>query len=213
WDLHGFNRLGGNSLAETIVSGWVVGKKVAQYTLGAQLDYSFSMVQGFAREQQKRIEGLISGRQGKENVYEIRKEMEQTLMDYVGIFRNGPDLQKAVSKFQELHQRSHKIGLRSNGKGANPEVSLSLRMPGMLKLALCISYGALTRTESRGSHAREDFPKRDDVNWLKRTLAYWKEGSELPELRYEPVKITELPPGDRGYGESTAPPADGNKTN
>ncbi|MFZ5590963.1 MAG: fumarate reductase flavoprotein subunit [Bacillota bacterium] len=203
WDLHGFNRLGGNSLAETIVSGMVVGKKIAQYTLGATLNYNYSLVQDFARQQQERINNLIQGKNGRENVYKIRKEMEQTLMDYVGIFRNGPDLEKAVAKLQELYHRSLKIGLKSDGKWANPELASALRMPGMLKLALCIAYGALKRTESRGSHYREDYPARDDTNWLKRTLAYWKPGSDLPELDYEPVKITELPPGDRGYGEST----------
>ncbi|MFZ5643340.1 MAG: fumarate reductase flavoprotein subunit [Bacillota bacterium] len=211
WDLHGFNRLGGNSLAETIVSGWIIGEKVAEYTLGAELNYTYGLVQGFVKKQEERIKNLISGNQGKDNVYSVRKDMEQTLMDYVGIFRNGPDLQTAVDKLKELYHRSLKIGLSSSGKGANPELSAALRMPGMLRLALCISYGALTRTESRGSHAREDFPKRDDVNWLKRTLAYWKEGSDLPELRYEPVKITELPPGDRGYGESSASSAEGKK--
>jgi fumarate reductase flavoprotein subunit len=212
WDLHGFNRLGGNSLAETIVSGMVVGKKIAEYTLGASLDYNYSQTLGFAKQQEERINNLISGKQGKENIYAIRKEMEQTLMDYVGIFRNGPDLQKAVDKLQELYRRSLKTGLRSDGKWANPELATALRLPGMLKLALCISYGALNRTESRGSHAREDFPKRDDDNWLKRTLAYWTEGSDLPTLKYEPVTITESPPGDRGYGESSASSA-GDKKN
>ncbi|MFZ5649408.1 MAG: fumarate reductase flavoprotein subunit [Bacillota bacterium] len=213
WDLHGFNRLGGNSLAETIVSGWVVGTKVAEYTNGADLSYNYRLVQEFVTKQRERIQNLISGRDGRENVYDIRKEMEQALLNYVGIFRNGPDLQKAVSQLQELYKRSQKIGLKSGGKGANPELSAALRMPGMIRLALCISYGALMRTESRGSHAREDYPKRDDANWLKRTLAYWKEGAELPELKYEPVKITELPPGDRGYGESSASSADGKKQN
>jgi fumarate reductase flavoprotein subunit len=72
----------------------------------------------------------------------------------------------------------------------------------MLKLALCIAYGALTRTESRGAHYREDFPRRNDAEWLKRTLATWKEGETLPTLGYESldVKRMELPPGWRGYG-------------
>jgi fumarate reductase flavoprotein subunit len=72
----------------------------------------------------------------------------------------------------------------------------------MLKLALCVSYGALTRTESRGAHFREDFPQRNDAQWLKRTLATWKEGETLPTLGYEAldVKRMELPPGWRGYG-------------
>jgi len=201
WDLHGFNRLGGNSLAETIVSGMVVGKKVAEYALGATLEYTDQVVRDAVKKQEQRINDLISGKNGNENVYQIRTEMEQTLMEYVGIFRNGPDLQKAVNKLQELHERANKVGLRSGGEGANPELASALRIPGMVRLALCIAYGALQRTESRGSHAREDYPKRDDVNWLKRTLAYWPEGADLPKLEYEPVTITELPPGDRGYGE------------
>lgn len=203
WDLHGFNRLGGNSLAETIVSGMVVGKKVAEYAQGAELYYTDQIVKDAVQKQQQRIDDLISGRNGKENVYQIRTEMEQTLMNYVGIFRNGPDLQKAVDKLQELHERTKKVGLRSSGEGANPELASALRIGGMVRLATCIAYGALQRTESRGSHAREDYPKRDDVNWLKRTLAYWPEGADLPKLEYEPVTITELPPGDRGYGEGS----------
>ena len=89
------------------------------------------------------------------------------------------------------------------GQGADPELVNAMRLPGMLKLALTIARGALERKESRGSHFREDYPKRDDENWLKRTLAYWPEGAKLPELKYESITITEIPPGDRGYGESS----------
>ncbi|OGW50326.1 MAG: hypothetical protein A2078_06740 [Nitrospirae bacterium GWC2_57_9] len=137
--------------------------------------------------------------------------MEQVLQDKVYIFRNGKDLESAVSTLQELYKRSLKIGLRTQGKAVSPELATALKMPGMLKLALCIAYGASQRTESRGSHFREDFPKRDDANWLKRTLAYWKQGDTLPTLKYEDVKITELPPGDRGYGESATPAPGGGK--
>ena len=85
--------------------------------------------------------------------------------------------------------------------GANPELALALRFPGMVRLALCIAAGALARTESRGCHAREDFPERNDRDWLKRTLATWKEGDTLPTLNYEPIPGSgRLPPGDRGYG-------------
>ena len=78
---------------------------------------------------------------------------------------------------------------------------MALRVPGMLKLALCTAYGALMRTESRGAHAREDHPERNDKDWLVRTLAYWNEGDSLPTLRYEPATpFFILPPGDRGYG-------------
>ena len=213
WDLHGFNRLGGNSLAETITAGRIVGKKVTAYTLGATLSYSYEQVDKAVKEQENRIKSLINGWNGKEDVYQLRNEMEKSLMDYVGIFRNGPDLQKAVDNLREVYHRSLNIGLKSGGAGPSPELAQALRLPGMIRLALCISYGALTRTESRGSHAREDYPKRDDANWLKRTLAYWPPGADLPELKYEPVTITELPPGDRGYGESSAQPEGGGKKN
>ena len=211
WDLHGFNRLGGNSLAETIVAGMIVGRKIVEYVHGAVQEYSCTEVRQHVKCCEQRITDLTTGKLGHENPYELRDLMEQTLMDYVGIFRNGSDLTKAVHNLQELYQRSLKIGLRSDGFGANPELGFALRLPGMMRLALCIAYGALMRTESRGSHFREDYPKRDDKNWLTRTLAYWREGTDLPELKYEPVKITELPPGDRGYGEASSAGKEGNK--
>lgn len=206
WDLHGFNRLGGNSLAETVTAGFLVGKEVAKYTLGATQKFDYKLVEGFVKQEEERINNLISGRKGKENAYTIKAELGQAMMDHVHIFRTGPSLQEGVTKLQELYRRSLKIGLRSSGQGANPELAQALRMPGMIRMALCVAYGALMRTESRGSHSREDFPKRDDVNWLKRTLAYWKPGADLPTLDYEPVATPYMPPGDRGYGEATAGP-------
>ena len=204
WDLHGFNRLGGNSLAETVTAGYLIGKEVAKYTLGATQKYDYKLVESFVKKEEERIKNLISGRYGKENVWEIRAAAQQVMMDHVHIFRTGKSLQEGVAKLQELYKRSLKIGLRSSGKGANPELAQAIRMPGMIRVSLCIAYGALMRTESRGSHFREDYPKRDDVNWLKRTLAYWKEGADLPTLDYEPVTCPYMPPGDRGYGEASA---------
>lgn len=203
WDMHGFNRLGGNSLAETIVAGMIVGKKIAEYTKEASLNVSSTMIEEHVNLQEDRIQTLIHCRKGKENVYELRKEMEQTLSENVGIFRSEEPLNKAVAKLHELHQRSYHVGLRSAGQGANPELASALRITGMIRLAYCIAAGALARQESRGSHYREDHPKRDDENWLKRTLAYWPIGADQPALEYEAVKITELQPGDRGYGEAS----------
>jgi fumarate reductase flavoprotein subunit len=203
WDMHGFNRLGGNSLAETVVAGMIVGGKIAAYTKEAALHVSSARIEEHVRFQEDRIQALIERRNGEENVYELRREMETVLSENVGIFRSEQPLQQAVAKLHELLQRSYHVGLRSDGKGANPELASALRITGMLKLAYCIAAGALARKESRGSHYREDYPKRDDENWLKRTLAYWPVGSDKPVLEYEPVKITELPPGDRGYGEAS----------
>jgi fumarate reductase flavoprotein subunit len=200
WDLHGFNRLGGNSLGETVVAGMVVGERVAAFVKDQPIDFPFALVADAMGQQQARLDELRSRARGSEDVFQLRRQMEETLLGKVGIFRTGEALQEAVTKLTELYQRSLDVRLKSSGQGPNPELFAALRLPGMLRLALCISHGALTRTESRGSHYREDFPRRDDDNWLKRTLAYWAPGAEAPRLEYEPVNITELPPGDRGYG-------------
>jgi fumarate reductase flavoprotein subunit len=201
WDLHGFNRLGGNSLAETVVAGMVVGAQVSDFVKEQSLTFPFSVVEEAMAAQTQRVADLRNRKNGSEEVYALRHRMEETLLENVGIFRTGEALQAAVATLQDLYARSQHIRLRSSGLGPNPELLAALRLPGILRLALCISFGALQRTESRGSHYREDYPHRDDDNWLKRTLAYWRPGAAMPELQYEPVKITKLPPGSRGYGE------------
>ncbi len=202
WDLHGFNRLGGNSLAETIVAGKIVGEKIVEFLRGGETDFKTSVVHRAVEKVRERIDA-VTGSSGKENVYLLRAAMGDVLMDQVGIFRNEADLRDAVEKLQAIYERSKKIGLRSSSvHGANPELSACLRLPGMVRLALCIARGALMRTESRGAHAREDYPERNDRDWLKRTLAYWKDDRELlPVLDYElPSRVWEMPPGERGYG-------------
>jgi fumarate reductase flavoprotein subunit len=201
WDMHGLNRLGGNSLAETIVAGKIVGEKIVEFLQGYEVQYNTGVIRDAVIRQQERIDGLILGKDGNENVYEIRNAMQNELMDRVGIFRNGSDLQKAVDNLQEIYARAQQVGLRSNGIGVNPELTLALKIQGMVKLALCTAYGALQRTESRGCHAREDYEARNDRDWWNRTLATWEEGDDLPTLNYEPATETvELPPAERGYG-------------
>jgi fumarate reductase flavoprotein subunit len=206
WDLHGFNRLGGNSVAETIVMGMVVGRHVAQDLQWGEVPFprgrAEQLSKDFAQQVQERIRKLQNG--GAEYVYDLYKQMGEILVTKAFVFRNGKQLSECVEELRELQARAARLGLRANGTGATPELATALRLPGMLRLATTIAYGALQRTESRGSHFREDFPKRDDANWLKRTLATWKPQSDLPTLDYEPVECTELPPGERGYGEAQA---------
>ncbi len=204
WDMHGFNRLGGNSLAETVVAGRYVGKRIVEFLRGTSAVFTSNAMRDAASLVQGRIDAITSRGRGGENCYTLRNEMQDIMMEYVGIFRNGTDLQTSVDKLQALLERSGKIGLHgsaSAGTGFKPELSMALRIPGMIKLAICTAYGALMRTESRGAHTREDFPERNDRDWLNRTLAYWKEGETLPELKYEAASPWfEIPPGDRGYG-------------
>ena len=209
WDMHGFNRLGGNSLAETVVAGGIIGKCIVEYLQGTETTYSTAVVNAEVRRQQRRIDDLIAGRLGKENVYKVRAEMQEALMTGCFVFRNEKDLLTCIETLQGIYERSGRIGLVSNGLGANHELGAALKLRGQVRLALGIAAGALARKESRGSHNREDFPARDDRNWLNRTLAYWPENADMPMLKYEDATPHfEIPPGDRGYGGGTIIQAD-----
>ena len=204
WDLHGFNRLGGNSVAETVVGGMIVGEYIADFCDRREnhVQLSTGLIQEFLSREQAKLDAFIDGN-GKEEANTIRGQMQDLMTAKVGIFRTGEDLASAVEELQALLLRSRNIGLRYRARGANPELVAAYRVQKMLKLALCIAYGALTRTESRGAHFRQDFPRRDDAQWLKRTLATWTSAdATLPSLSWEPLDVMqmELPPGWRGYG-------------
>ncbi|HWJ05813.1 MAG TPA: fumarate reductase flavoprotein subunit [Steroidobacteraceae bacterium] len=204
WDMHGFNRLGGNSVAETVVAGMIVGEFVADFIESpeGEVDIPTPLLREAIEAERAKLEVLLKGG-GTESAGAIKKEMQQVMTDRVGIFRTAPDLEHAVAKLQELLVRSRNIGLRSNRDGPNPELVTAYRVQKMLKVALCTALGALTRTESRGAHFREDFPRRDDAQWLKRTLASWRDPmATVPTLDYEALDVNgmELPPGWRGYG-------------
>jgi len=204
WDMHGFNRLGGNSLAETVVAGVIIGESVAvaskQTPMGDR-----DLAQRFVEAEQAEIDALLAREIG-EDVYVLRRDMEALMMDKVGIFRTGAELDKAVSELTSLLERSANIALLNKRRHSNPELVEALKVPRMLKLALCIATAAAARTESRGAHAREDYPQRNDRDWLKRTLVRWPEGQAAPQLSYETLDVMamELPPGYRGYGVDNA---------
>jgi fumarate reductase flavoprotein subunit len=213
WDMHGFNRLGGNSLAETVVAGGIVGKKIAEYLEGCETEFRTSLVRDEVSKQQSRINALIHCTNGSENIFKVRASMQNALNKGANIFRNKEGLEECVASLQETLIRAQKVGLRSDGTGVNPELAAALKLEGQVKMALMVAYGALQRTESRGSHNREDFPARNDRDWLNRTLAYWeKPGDTLPTLEYEPsTEAVEIPPGDRGYRKSEIISADSKK--
>ena len=202
--MHGFNRLGGNSVAETVVAGMIVGDFVADFCDRADNDMRIptGLVREFVRTEQAKLDWLVSG-SGTEDASALRVAMQEIMTAKVGIFRTGADLASAVSESQALRERSRRIGLRHKAAGPNPELVTAYRTQKMIKLALCVAYGAAQRTECRGAHFREDHPQRNDAQWLKRTLATWRDDAEpLPTLAYEPldVQAMELPPGWRGYG-------------
>ncbi|SNS24057.1 fumarate reductase flavoprotein subunit [Humidesulfovibrio mexicanus] len=210
WDMHGFNRLGGNSLAETVVAGGIVGKKIAEFLQGAEVTFNSSVIDDEVKRQRDRIESLVRCKAGTEYVYKVRRAMQDALHKGANIFRTEQGLSQCVGELQEILARARKVGLKSNGLGVNPELSAALKIEGQVKMALMLAFGALKRTESRGSHNREDYPARNDRDWLSRTLAYWKsEKDDMPTLDYEPATpVFHIPPGDRGYGKSQIITAD-----
>ena len=204
WDLHGFNRLGGNSVAETVVAGMIVAEFIADYCADPASDIQLSthLVGEFVAREQAALDRLTDGR-GTERADLIRQRMEQIMSEQVGIFRSGPALAAAVDELQQLLERSRHLGVDSRAPGANPELVAAYRLPKMLKLALCAALGALQRSESRGAHYREDFPARNDRDWLNRSITTWPNAqASLPQLSHERIEIgqMELPPGFRGYG-------------
>ncbi len=206
WDLHGFNRLGGNSVSETVVAGMLVAEYIADFcdAVHSTVDINSDVVEHFIKCEQGKLDTLLTYENG-EDAYELREAMETIMMEKVGIFRNGKDLEIAVKELQKLLKRSKQISVkRSKSKAANPALENAYRTQKMIKIALTAAYGALLRTESRGAHSREDYPERNDKEWLKRTIMQWSKVEEdLPQVSYEKIDINsmELPPGFRGYGK------------
>ena len=202
WDMHGFNRLGGNSVAETVVAGMIVGEFIADFCDKAEngIDIPTSLIYGALAKEEARLKSFMNNG-GSENAYEIRTRMQEIMTTKIGIFRKGADMESAVAELEELYKRSFKVSVK-DVVGTNPELIYAYRTQKMLRVALSVAYGALNRKESRGAHYREDFPVRNDIEWLNRTIATWKEGDTLPTLNYEKLDISkmELPPGFRGYG-------------
>ncbi len=200
WDMHGFNRLGGNSLAETIVAGRLVGQHAAEFASEEGTDVPVTLAGETRRRAEQRASGWLDRTGPGPDVYSIRDAMAETMINRVGIFRNGDELSTAVEELRALLQDCDKAVLRSKVPGMNPELSFALRLKNMLRLAFVTAKGALARTESRGAHCRTDHPLRDDENWLNRTLVRWPDDAPEPTFSYEPVGLIDLPPGHRGYG-------------
>lgn len=202
--LHGLNRLGGNSMLDTIAMGYIAGRDIAdRLMMDTELVGSRKITEDCIPEfdkQKKYIGSLIERKEG-EYALSIYRKMQGILSDTAGMFRSQEDLQKGRDELRVLHEQAKHLRLRHKWRGPNLDLQLALRVPGMVKLAMCIVSAALLRQESRGSHYRKDFLERNDKDFLKRTLAYFPPNIDSPFIKYEPVKITLLPPGDRGYGK------------
>jgi succinate dehydrogenase / fumarate reductase flavoprotein subunit len=192
--VHGANRLGTNSLLDLIVFGKHSGLRAAEYALGTDFQTLPADPTEFTRSQFDRIRNV----QGNEKILEISSKMKTVMMDSVGMFRTGEGMQSALETVRELRERYNHIPLHDQGTVFNTELINIWELGNLLEIAELTTVCALARTESRGAHARDDYPKRDDVNWLKHTLAWVKPNGEI-ELRYKPVVITKFQPKERVY--------------
>lgn len=191
--VHGGNRLGTNSLVDLIVFGKQAGIKAAEYAKGAAIQEIPDSAVDFTQEQ---INKLRSG-SGKEKAAEIGSEMRKLMSDDVGVFRTQEGLSDAVEKLKVLRQRFNDVRIRESQPQFNMELFNTWELSNMLDLALITAESALARQESRGAHAREDFPKRNDEIWMKHTLA-WLENDKV-RLGYKPVNFTHFKPKERKY--------------
>jgi len=192
--VHGANRLGGNSLLETIVFGKRAGKAASEHCLGSTLpDFPESAL----KEASFYVAGLLKRPEKGEAAWKIRDELKENMMANCGIFRTKEKIKRALDKVLELKDRQKRVAITDRGDAFNSDILNVVELGWMCDVAESIIRGALAREESRGSHFRTDFPKRNDKDWLRHTLVY-KEGGEL-KLRYKDVKITKYEPEERSY--------------
>jgi succinate dehydrogenase / fumarate reductase flavoprotein subunit len=192
--VHGANRLGTNSLLDINVFGKRAGQDIVRFCQENDFLPLPKEPEAFAREQ---LEALRRKKNGHERAADIRRKMQDTMMDYVGVFREESGIQGAVDTLKELEERHKQVNLDDTGKQFNTDLLEAWELGCLLDVARVTAVSALNRTESRGGHSREDYPKRDDDNWLKHTLAWLKDG-EI-EIGYKPVVITQYQPKERVY--------------
>ncbi len=193
--VHGANRLGTNSLLEAVVYGRRAGKAIVQFLTKNGIDKA-DLPEEMLKNLIARVE-RFKQKTGNEKVGKIRLELQETMMSKVGVFREEKSLQEALDKVHELEKRAENIQIDDKGMKFNTDLTEAMELDNLLHFAELIVKGALNRQESRGAQYRRDFPKRDDANWLKHTIAVKKDGKI--EFDYKPVVITKFQPKERKY--------------
>ena len=200
--VHGANRLGTNSLVDLVVFGRRGGRVMADFCKQA----AFAILPTEAEaEAVAELERLRANKGSRREAARIRKELQDIMMDNVSVFRAGAMMQAALNKVRELKERYQTIEIDDKGRRYNTDLLEAFELGCLLDLAEVTAACALNRTESRGAHSRDDYPNRDDANWLKHTFAYYKGASTAGvtrgsmDLKYKPVVITKFQPKERKY--------------
>jgi len=194
--VHGGNRLGGNSLLDTIVFGKLGAISIDEYLLSNKIEPNERLLINKQQEVEKKIQKMASP--GGEKPFKILDELRKTMSQYVGIYRTKEELQTGLNKILELRERYKNITISSPKLFMNYELIGALELEYMFDIGHIITLGALLREESRGAHSRRDFSQRNDADWLKHTLAAYGNDGE-PVIYYKDVMITKYQPMERKY--------------
>ena len=196
--LNGGNRLGSNSLSECLVFGAAAGRAAGRAARETKAPTS-NPVDALLRDETRRVEKrYLEAMDGTEKLSAIRAELGRSMDENVGVFRTGDGLQAQVKKIGQLRDRFSKLKIEDRSRVFNTELTAALELDYMLELAEVTTYSALNRKESRGAHARRDFPERDDVHYLANTMAAHVPGGK-PKLSFRDVRITHFEPKARTY--------------
>jgi succinate dehydrogenase / fumarate reductase flavoprotein subunit len=192
--VHGANRLGTNSLLDLVVFGKHAGLRAAEYARGTDFQTLPADPTEFASSQFERIRKA----DGTENAFDISTTMKKVMFDDMGIFRSGKGMENALKVVRQLKERYKHVTVTDTGKIFNMELINVWELGNLLDLAELTTVSAIARTESRGGHSREDYPDRDDKNWLKHSMA-WVSADGGITLKYKPVIVTRYEPKVRTY--------------
>ncbi|MEW6010262.1 MAG: FAD-dependent oxidoreductase [Euryarchaeota archaeon] len=193
--VHGANRLGGNSLLETVVFGRLVADKIVEDVKDFAAPPK-KLVEKGIKTSENHIEAIIE-REGLENQFNIKDMLNQTMTTKFGIFRKENSMLKGLSDIKKMQEKMSKVSLKNKDHKLNHALIRLLELEGMLLLAEVVAIGAIKRKESRGSHKRTDYPERDDENFLKHTLVKGEEESMI--VSYSPVNLGMFEPEERVY--------------
>lgn len=193
--LHGANRLGSNSTAECLVWGAITGAESVKYC--STVDKAPEAPKDKIEAERARLYDDLLQRDGTEDMYKLRQNLRTCMDKYVGVYRTGEELEKALAIVKDIKSRYSNIHLKDKSHTYNTNLINALELGNLIDLAEVMVTGAIARTESRGAHARRDFPTRDDKKWQKHTLAFHEEAG--PRLDYKPVTVTTWKPVERKY--------------
>ncbi|MBB6452032.1 succinate dehydrogenase / fumarate reductase flavoprotein subunit [Salirhabdus euzebyi] len=198
---HGANRLGANSLLSSIFGGMVAGPNAVKYINGLEKtadDLSSELFDQKLKEEQSKFEDIMK-MDGKENAYQIHKELGEWMTDNVTVVRENSKLLKTDEKIQELQERFKDINIHDTSRWSNQSAMFTRQLENMLHLSRVVTMGAYNRNESRGAHYKPEFPDRNDEEWLKTTMAKFDAENNKPEIYYEEVDVSLIEPRKRDY--------------